>query len=897
MSERTSVSVQPPALLSERRGQVEAIRTDARALFIGGATGIQVAAAISESTETFIRRVFQEVVDRLSDECREIVGKNVAVIAVGGTGRGGLCPFSDVDLLFLVGQTSRSLVADCVSQAVRDYWDAGLKLGHAVRGLGDTLAIARREIDVATSLAEARLIWGDSALCDRLVVGFQKKVVRSRLTAFVDECIAAREKERVEHGSAVMQLEPDIKRSPGGLRDVHLMRWVGFARFGATSIDSLRLQGALGREEARVLLTAYEYLKRIRIDLHFAAGRCQDVLSRDEQLRIADERHIEGTFAQRPVERFMQAYFRHSTAIAELCERFITLHRPRSVFSGLLQSLATHRSEGIYRVGADSIDVVSRRQGTVLSSLSGILKFYLSAARYGVTPSPKFAERIREAVPMLGGEVTPESAQLFRDILATHGNLGVILRSMFRTGVLEILAPPMAHARCLLQFNQYHSYTVDEHTLRTIEQLERFDRDSGALGAAYRSIREKSILHLALLLHDLGKGYEEDHSLVGRAIAGRIATRLRLEEADRENLVFLVHRHLSMAHLAFRRDTSEPESILEFGREVGSAERLRMLFVLSAADLMGVGPGVWTEWKSQLLFDLFDRTLLLLSGQDAAVDHAQRMAEIKQQVVELAAAAAGRTSDREALAKLLERFPSHYLSTTSLPRIVSELSVLENYRTGEPIVDGQYEEATHTVEYRIATHERDVEGCFHKATGVLTAHHLEIISAQISTTTDGFVFDAFRVLDRDFSGAVPRERIDGVAAAMQKTLKGQVRVEEWFQRNRRFGTSGRLQAVSDLPARVVVDNGSSEHYSVIDVFSHDRPGLLYTLSRKIFELGLSVELAKISTHFDQVLDVFYVTDRDGQKLHDAARVRDVQSALLATLEEFEQRDRLQFASQ
>ncbi len=510
-------------------------------------------------------------------------------------------------------------------------------------------------------------------------------------------------------------------------------------------------------------------------------------------------------------------------------------------------------------------------------------------------------------MPTLGGEVTAESAEIFRDILASHGNLGLILRSMFRTGVLEILVPPMVHARCLLQFNQYHSYTVDEHTLRTIEQLEQFERDSGALGTAYRNIREKSILHLALLLHDLGKGYEEDHSLVGRAIADRMAERLRIADEDRDTLIFLVHRHLSMAHLAFRRDTSETEGILDFSREVGSAERLRMLFVLTAADLLGVGPGVWTQWKSQLLFDLFDRTLLLLTGQDAALDQARRLTEIKEQIVKLARQNSvetagqttdGQTSERGPVERLLERCPAHYLTTTPPARIVADLAAVQSYRPGEPIVDGHYDDTTHTVEYRIVTHERDVAGCFHKATGVLTAHHLQIVSAQISTTTEGFVFDTFRVLDRDFAGAVPPDRIDDVAAAMQSENARRQRcvIEELFQRNRRFGSVGRTQAVSDLPARVVIDSGSSERFTVIDVFSHDRPGLLYTLSRKIFDLGLSVELAKIATHLDQIVDVFYVTDRDGQKLHDAGRSREVQSALLATLQEFERDDRLQFAS-
>jgi [protein-PII] uridylyltransferase len=896
MSEFIPASVVPAGLLSERRLRVQAIRSHARALFDGGATGIQVAAAISEATDAFIRDVFQQVVDQLSAERQGVVAKNVAVIAIGGTGRGELCPFSDVDLLFLVRRTTRSLASDCVSQAVRDYWDAGLRLGHAVRGLGDTLSMARQEIDVATALIEARLLWGDIGLYERLLADFHKKIVRSRLAAFIDHCIASRERERAEYGSAVKQLEPDVKRSPGGLRDLHLIRWVGFARFGEASVDSLRLKGAFSREEARVLLAAYDFLKRVRIDLHFAAGRCHDILSRDDQLRIAEERRVESSFGQRSVERFMQAYFRHSTAIAELSERFVTLHRPRPFLSGVLRFLATHRSERIYVVGNDFIDVIPRKQEQVLSSLAEILKYYRSAARYGVPPTPEFTERIREAVPRLSGEVTAESAELFRDILSCHGNLGTILRNMFRTGALEILVPPMAHARCLLQFNQYHSYTVDEHTLRTIEQLERFDRDPGALGTAYRNVRKKYLLHLAMLLHDLGKGYEEDHSMVGRAIADRMAQRLRIEEEDRETLVFLVHRHLSMAHLAFRRDTSEPEGILDFSREVGSAERLRMLFVLSAADLMGVGPGIWTQWKSQLLFTLFDRTLLLLSGEDAAVDHARRMGEIKQRVLEIASRHGPRHLDPERLRNRLEQFPSHYLTNTLPRQIVADLQALDDYRAGEPVVDGHYDDPTQTVEYRIVAHERDVAGCFHKATGVLTAHRMEIVSAQISTTTEGFVFDTFRVLDRDFSGPVPRDRIEELAAAMKQALTGGVEVEGLFQRNRRFGAAGANLAVSDLPARVVIDSGSSERFTVIDVFSHDRPGLLYTLSQKIFELGLSVELAKIATHLDQVVDVFYVTDRDGEKLHDAGRLRDVQSALRATLEEFERHDRLQFAS-
>jgi [protein-PII] uridylyltransferase len=890
MSQSPPLTNEPVSRLKACRAEVEAIRSHARVLFDGGATGIQVAAAISEATEAFVKRVFDETVNGLPEESRSFVSKNVSLIAVGGTGRGELSPYSDVDLLFLIRPAAKQAASDCISQAVRDYWDAGLRLGHAVRDVADTLSLARQEIDVATALVEARPLWGDQGLFDQLFSEFQRKIVRSRVSAFIDDCVESREKERAEFGSAVKQLEPDVKRSPGGLRDLHLLRWVAFARFATASVDSLRLQGALSRDEARILLTAYEFLKHIRVDLHFAAGRLQDLLVRDEQLRISEERKIEGTSGQRPVERFMQTYFQHSTSIAELSERFITLHRPRSVFSGLFRSLTTHRSDGIYLVANDRINVVPSQRELVLSSLEGILKFYRTAALYQIAPAAEFAERIREVAPRLDADVSAKSAELFLEIMNCHGNLGLILRSMFRTGILQIVIPPMAHARCLLQFNQYHSYTVDEHTLRAIEVLERFDRNPDLLGQAYRAVRKKCVLHLAMLLHDLGKGYDEDHSVVGRDIAERMANRLRMTDEDRDTLVFLVFRHLVMAHQAFRRDMSEYEPILEFSREVGSAERLRMLFVLTAADVTAVGPGVWTEWKSQLLSELYDRTLILLSGQDAAADPERRLAETKHEVLQIALKPdfIGRNgADQPKIRALLEKLPPHYLNTTAPERIALDLQWILNYSPGQIRVEGQFDPATQTVEYRIVTHENVVQGCFHKATGVLTAKRLEIASAQICTTADGFVIDGFRVHDGDFAGAVPPERIDEVADGIKDTLSGRIRVEELFQKHRRFGSGGKPQPVSDLPARVIVDSSSSERFTVVDVFSHDRPGLLYTLSRKIFELDLSVVLAKIATHLDQVVDVFYLTDRAGQKLEGPIRLKEIQSTLLATLDEFE----------
>jgi len=324
-----------------------------------------------------------------------------------------------------------------------------------------------------------------------------------------------------------------------------------------------------------------------------------------------------------------------------------------------------------------------------------------------------------------------------------------------------------------------------------------------------------------------------------------------------------------------------------------------MLFVLTAADVTAVGPGVWTEWKSQLLSELYDRTLMLLSGQDAAADPEWRLAETKREVLQMAlkpGIVGSSGADLSKIRALLEKLPPHYLNTTAPERIVLDLRSILNYSPGQIQVEGQFDAGTQTVEYRIMTHENVVQGCFYKATGVLTAKRLEIASAQICTTADGFVIDGFRVHDGDFAGPVPPERIDEVADAIKDTLSGRIRVEELFQRHRRFGSGGKPQPVSDLPARVVVDSSSSERFTVVDVFSHDRPGLLYTLSRKIFELDLSVVLAKIATHLDQVVDVFYLTDRMGRKLEGPTRLKEIQSTLLATLDEFERDEWRSFAS-
>ncbi|QDU41300.1 Bifunctional uridylyltransferase/uridylyl-removing enzyme [Maioricimonas rarisocia] len=877
-----------------RKSRVNAIRAKARALFDAGTPGIHIASSIGNATDQLVCDFVAEALASHNPGERRHIADSAAVVAVGGTGRGDLAPYSDVDLLFLDGGAASSNFRSAVNLVVQSCWDAKLKLGHAVRTVGECVAMARQDPQIATAVLEARLLWGSQPLFEKLRQRFQRRVVRSRLRAYVDACIEARSHDWTDGRPAMQELEPNIKSSLGGLRDAHLVRWIGGGVFSVRDTDSLRLAGALTRDEARQLKAGYEFLTRVRIDLHLAAGQPTEILTRDEQLRIAEDRGVAESAGQRSVERFMQEYFQHSSNIAQITQRFVARHRPRSIVAVSRSFIVAHRADRYLRVTGNFVDVGERDLPRVCRSLESILRLYKSAALYGVVPTQRVAEAITAAVKDLQQTPSAEAAELFMDILGCTRHLGPVLRSMYATRLLDVLIPAFTHARCLLQFNQYHHYTVDEHTLRTIEAVTSYDDDDGPIGAAYRSIRHKELLHLALLLHDLGKGFEEDHSDVGKVLAEETARRLSLTKHQTHQLAFLVHKHLEMSLLAFRRDISDPKLLVEFGHQVGSPETLRMLYVLTAADITAVGPGVWTDWKGELLADLYDRVLLILSGKHFSYHEKERMRQIKRHV---ARSVVPTDDDLDAeswqrwVDKQLAGFSAYYLTCTAPELIAADLDVIQNLDPDEFSVTVLNEEETGTCEYCVITKNPAlVPGCFHKIVGVLTAKRLEILSADINTASGGVIVDRFRVIDHDYEGSVPQLRFDEVRDAMKEVICGTTSVESLFQRYKRFGAENQPEPVSDLPTRVALDAESSDSRTIVDVFAHDRPGLLYAIARTLFELNLSVDLAKIATHFDQVVDVFYITELDGQKVTDGSRLQEIRETLEQRLLEFEQQE-------
>ena len=439
-----------------------------------------------------------------------------------------------------------------------------------------------------------------------------------------------------------------------------------------------------------------------------------------------------------------------------------------------------------------------------------------------------------------------------------------------------------------MQFNPYHHFTVDEHTLRAVAVATRYPPDSGPLvRQVYRELHNRELLHLAILLHDIGKGFVEDHCLVGQRIAADVGTRLHLPQSQIDTLQFLVRWHLEMADIALRRDHTDEGQIMPFSQLCETPERLQLLYALTVADVTAVGPGTWSHWKALQLGELYDRSFVVLSGRHYGEYAAARL---RQTTAEVGAILTQSDSaiPRDWIESQLAGLSSYYFTCTEADRVAADLRILHRLSADEVIVDSVYEPVTKTVEYRIITRNaKAAEGCFHRLAGVLTALHLEILSAEITTTNTGAVIDSFHVCDRDFEGEPLASRREIVARTMRDMLLQHPPMEELFRKNRRYG-GGRISTTeSEMPTRVRIDTTSSDSRTILEVFAHDRTGLLYSVSQAIYDLRLSVELAKIATHLDQVLDVFYVRELDGTRVTGEARLAQIQSTLEARLIEFE----------
>jgi [protein-PII] uridylyltransferase len=843
-----------------------------------GCSAAEICALTSNLRDAVLLELFQAALEDLGEAGPRGLQTQIALVAHGGYGRRDVAPYSDVDLMILHAPAVAARVAPLAERLLRDVFDAGLVLAHSVRTRQQACRLATSDPLICTSLLDSRLLAGDRELFDGFTRQFRRRLHR-RFRLLTAQISRARREERARYGETVFLLEPNIKRSRGGLRDRQLVRWLGLARYECDDLGQLQALGVLSEEDQGTLRRAGEFLLWLRNELHFHAGQAADVLDRAEQVRIAEILGYQPAAGMLPVEQFMRDYFRHTDGVSHVAARFEAATLCRDRLSRVVTAVFGHRVEPGVRVGPAGI--MATRQGLkqLRGNLAEIMRLADLANLYDVPIAPATWEVVRREAPNLPDALPPEACRHFLSLLSHPTRLGSLLRDLHETSILERFLPEFAQARGLLQFNQYHKYTVDEHCLRAVECATEWQSDAGPLGRVYRTLAQKRVLHLALLIHDLGKGFLEDHREVGLKIASQAAARLGLAPREAEALAFLVHKHLLMNHLAFRRDTSDEQLVVRFAVQVGSPELLRMLYVLTAADLAAVGPGVWDGWKEEIVTDLYHRTMQHLAVDSPATTLGEQLAQRREAV----RAWLGEQKDQPWFRRQIESLPIGYLNATPPKQVAADLRLLQNLETGGATAQAQYLPDTQTVQFTIGTSEQVTPGIFHKLTGALSSHGLQIRSAQIYTLADGLVLDRFWVRDPDFAGEPPRQRLEEVQSALVQSLCTPAAAPPSFRRTWRVGGDKRVP-VAPSQTRVNTDNSTSDRYTIIDVFTHDRTGLLYAIARTLFEMGLSVWRAKIGTYLDQVVDVFYVTDRQHRKVEDESQLEEIRRRLLEVIE-------------
>lgn len=861
------------ALLADRRRAIHQRLLD-------GASGAEIVNAFSELVDGLIIGRYRNAVRKADEQVALAGSQHCCLVALGGYGRRELAPYSDIDLMFLFEAEAGEAATALSKEVLHHLWDLGFQVGHSVRTIRDCLDLAPTDLAIKTSMMEARFLAGSAELFQQFQRRYVSRVVNRGVTAFIEQKMAERRREYEKFGETVYLLEPNVKKSKGGLRDLHGLQWIGMVKYQAPTIQELKDRGLLARQDYAALIDAREFLWRVRALLHVHAGMAQEILSFDEQVWLAAHLGFEDRPHLLAVEQFMQQYYRHTMGLHEISVRFIDRCRGMSVWERIAKLWPTPKVDGYYVINGGELTVPPELRTRVLSNPELLLRLFELASAKRVKIDAGLLDDIHLHIDSVTDEAfrQPAVSRIFLRLLCGPGAIAATLEAMHRAHVLEKIIPVFSTVRGLMQFNQYHKYTVDEHSLLAVAKCEALGEESSILGDVYREIRRKDLLHLAVLLHDLGKGREEDHSEVGRSIAEDTAGRLGLDEQETRTLTFLVHRHLLMAHTAFRRDPYDDKVLLPFAREVGTPEVLRKLLALTAADIAAVGPGVLTKWKESLLIELFLRTLPQVSGDRETANGAQQLEQVAKDLLAEKALTA-LDVDPVWIEAQLKQFPLRYLLGASPNRIAVHLAAVKTLKPGDVRVESHFNDALGTAEYTVITFNDVTPGLFSKIAGVMAAKGLQILDAQIMTRPDGIVVDTFHVADPDYRGAPPADRALSVAETITRMLKGLDPVDDLVAKSARLGSTRHLPA-NRQPTEVHIDNETSDASTIIDVFADDRQGLLYVITHAMFQLGLSVHASRISTRLDQVADVFYVTDQTGQKIEDPARLQAIRARII-----------------
>lgn len=853
--------------------------------------GRRCAEQLCDIQDAVIRLLFNAATHYLYRSETPSEAERMSVVATGGYGRGLMAPQSDIDLLFLLPYKQTAWGEQVAEAILYCLWDMGLKVGHATRSIDESIRQARADMTIRTALLETRFLTGDRALYDELIVRFDKNIVQGTAAEFVAAKLAEREERHRRAGQSRYLVEPNVKDGKGGLRDLHTLFWMAKYVYQVRDAEELVKRGVFDAHEYRTFRRCEDFLWSVRCNIHFFTGRAEERLSFDMQREIAQRLGYTSHPGMQDVERFMKHYFLVAKEVgnltAILCAKLEDQQaKPAPVLSRVIARLrpgaGRHRLRDNpdfivdnNRINLASPDVFKRAPINLIRifhlAQKNNLAFHPDAMRTATRSLPLINEKLRE---------NPEANKLFLEIL-TSNDAEIVLRRMNETGVLGHFIRAFGKIVSMMQFNMYHHYTVDEHLIRCIgilQEIERGGNDEFVLSSALiRKIRpeHRVVIYVAVFLHDIAKGRPEDHSVGGAKVARRLCPRFGLSPADTELVAWLIDEHLTMSTVAQSRDLSDRKTIENFAAVVQTLEQLKLLTILTTADIRGVGPGVWNGWKAQLLRTLYYETEPVLTGGFSEVNRAQRIAaaqaEFRSQFTEW--------PEAEVSAYVARHYPAYWLKVDLAHKIRHARFVRTSEQAGHKLaVNVGFDEARGVTELTILA--PDHPWLLSVIAGACASAGANIVDAQIYTTTDGLALDTIaisREYDRDEDEA---RRATRIGEMIEQVLEGKLRLPEVVAK--RAAAKPKHRAFTVEP-EVTLNNQWSDRYTVVEVSGLDRPGLLYQLTTAISKLNLNIASAHVATFGERARDVFYVTDLLGAQITAPTRQAAIKRALVHLL--------------
>jgi [protein-PII] uridylyltransferase len=865
-------------------------RREAERLLIADRRGRPCAERLCLLHDELIGALFEFARRHLYPSDNPSEAERMAVVATGGYGRGLLAPGSDIDLLFLLPYKQTAWGEQVAETILYCLWDMGLKVGHATRSVAECVRQAKADMTIRTAMLEARYLLGDRRLFDELTADFYAQVVEGSEAEFVAAKLAEREQRLRRAGQSRYLVEPNVKDGKGGLRDLHTLFWIAKYVYRAHEPEQMIERGVFDRAEYQTFRRCEDFLWSVRCHMHFLAGRAEERLSFDIQREIAVRLGYTERLGLQDVERFMKHYFLIAKDVGDLtaivCAALEDRQaKPVPMLNRFVARLR-RRPRGRRPLPETEDFIVDNNRITIADAEAfrrdpvNLIRVFHLAQKHKLPFHPDVMRAASRSLKLIDKTVRddPEANRLFLEILTAKEDAEIVLRRMNEVGVLGRFIPDFGRVVAMMQFNMYHHYTVDEHLLRcigTLADVERGGNEEFALASELiKTIQpqHRVVLYVALFIHDIAKGRVEDHSIAGARIARRLGPRLGLAAADTETVAWLVEFHLVMSTVAQSRDLSDRKTIENFAAVVQSLERMKLLTILTTADIRAVGPGVWNSWKAQLLRTLYYETEPVLTGGFSEVDRERRVASAQAEFRAEFAAPQPDWLDPY----MARHYPAYWLKV-DLPHKVAHAKFLHAAETqGRGLAtEVGFDAARGVTELTVLA--PDHPRLLSIIAGACSIAGANIVDAQIYTTTDGLALDTISI-SREFAEQDDEARRAGrIADAIEKALRGELRLPEVVAK--RAVAKGRLKAFAVEP-EVMVNNAWSNRYTVIEVTGLDRPGLLYELTATISKLNLNIASAHVATFGERVVDVFYVTDLLGAKIEAPQRQAAIRRALI-----------------